>query len=626
MNQKLTILWTIIALCCLALAACGTTDKKLIVDSDVSEELLPEDASQEVAGDCQQACEDKQCGQVGECDCGSCAEGETCNDKFVCEKEGPACEAVCEAFSIECGPFNECECGDCEVGFACSADGLCEVDPCVEKCADRECGEMDGCVCGSCGQEEECGEDGLCFVVVPPCEEECTDIECGAVGDCECGDCEDDFACVGNACVEKSDPCVDVCEGKECGDFKAPDDGDCDCGTCTDGFYCNEDGMCIEESTSCDDLCSDLDCGMAEECDCGECGENETCTDNECIPDVIDPCADACEGQECGDDNGCFCGVCTFGQCVGGACACVPNCGEIECGPDGCGGSCGECPGSQVCAWDGKCHNDCDPAQIPFSEDVQKIVSLVFGDGGYQGEALDVDNNPGTCAPSGNCEGGLDNSLAGLFGQIEMFIDVNAQMMTAVEDGSLCMLAEMLGPKYDGTPFTINMFMGGPILPKGQCNFQTQTCNYEVFAEGIDGESCKPVMWFDNATVVEGYLHAGGPEYKFSMMLAFFPGAPLIVTLDMAQIAGDVVLSPNGAIMTLDNGVIGGALAKEKLMAAVDNMPDDIGLPISKDMIKNLLNLFITNDMDANGDGDYESASTGMKFNSIEGNISGIAL
>lgn len=35
--------------------------------------------------------------------------------------------------------------------------------------------------------------------------------------------------------------------------------------------------------------------------------------------------------------------------------ACAPYCGDAECGPDGCGGSCGECPEGTVCGALGIC-------------------------------------------------------------------------------------------------------------------------------------------------------------------------------------------------------------------------------------------------------------------------------
>jgi hypothetical protein len=57
------------------------------------------------------------------------------------------------------------------------------------------------------------------------------------------------------------------------------------------------------------------------------------------------------------------------------ASACVPHCKFKECGPDGCGGSCGECEGFSVCSDEGLCEsqegNSCDTpfliGALPFS-------------------------------------------------------------------------------------------------------------------------------------------------------------------------------------------------------------------------------------------------------------------
>jgi hypothetical protein len=71
-------------------------------------------------------------------------------------------------------------------------------------------------------------------------------------------------------------------------------------------------------------------------------------------------CLPRCQNRECGPDG---CGG-SCGECPGndtcdtstGQCVCQPKCGGKECGPNGCGGSCGECPDSHTCALDtGQC-------------------------------------------------------------------------------------------------------------------------------------------------------------------------------------------------------------------------------------------------------------------------------
>ncbi len=153
------------------------------------------------------------------------------------------------------------------------------------------------------------------------------------------------------------------------------DSGDDDGGTggaacdpaCEDGFTCN-DGTCVadttpvedtiegEDDTTVDPGCADAcagKCGMVGECDCGGCDVGFACVQatNTCEEEVVD-CDAACTNKECGDGGvaGCNCGACdagftcndTTGVCEEGVCE--PDCTGKQCGPDGCGGSCGLCP------------------------------------------------------------------------------------------------------------------------------------------------------------------------------------------------------------------------------------------------------------------------------------------
>jgi len=76
-----------------------------------------------------------------------------------------------------------------------------------------------------------------------------------------------------------------------------------------------------------------------------------------------DCCLPQCDGKVCGPDGcGMTCGECPGAQdaCVEGACVCQPSCGGKVCGDDGCGGSCGDCTGLQDACVDGQCA--CQPA------------------------------------------------------------------------------------------------------------------------------------------------------------------------------------------------------------------------------------------------------------------------
>jgi hypothetical protein len=448
---------------------------------------------------------------------------------------------------------------------------------CTKVCEGLECGEKDGCTCGTCGEGETCGTDNMCAAErTEECVEKCAAAECGDVEGCDCGTCGEGFECQTNACVPEGTDCTAACEGKECGEVEG-----CDCGACEDGFECNASNMC------------------------------------ECVP----VCADG-DGNafECGDDGcGGSCGDCAYGECTDHACVCEPQCDGKDCGPDGCGGQCGTCEDGFICQA-GACLEKGVCTMDAVTENVQKVVYMEIGKGGKAGEALDVDGDPDTCAPAGDCEDGLNNQLSGLLGQLEQFVDADAEIANALAEGSIILVAEMVDMAIDGTEFTMNMYIGE--LAEEGCDFQTAKCGYYVKPDSFDPVSCKPVIAFENTTITDGKLVAGGPDNIFKVTIPVSEDLILDVTANMAQVTGDVTGDGDG--MMIENGLIGGAVRKDKLMEAVDLIPEDAELPVSKDMIKNLLDMFIQPDVDTDDDGTPDGASIGVKFSTIAGTITGL--
>ncbi len=314
---------------------------------------------------CTPACDGKNCGPDG-CggECGTCGDGFYCDDTQNCKE--------CSCGDKQCGE-DQCgqSCGECGEGFFCDADGYCQECTCEGKtCGGDGCGNP----CGTCPAGQACA-NGTCTADVPF---ECQVHETPGCPGCECEACvcamdslccdpdwywdqfcvqECQYDCNGPACDSF---CFPACEGLVCGD-----DG-CGgaCGTCPEGTYCGAGGKACLPCTCEGKQCGDDGCGNS----CGECAEGETCANGVCVPAGCTPqdgpgCGGcACEACVCAADSFC-CEVAWDELCVeacsvdcGANCPCVPNCGDAECGDDGCGGQCppgcgeGEFCDAGVCA------------------------------------------------------------------------------------------------------------------------------------------------------------------------------------------------------------------------------------------------------------------------------------
>ncbi|MBM4353817.1 MAG: formylglycine-generating enzyme family protein, partial [Deltaproteobacteria bacterium] len=185
------------------------------------------------------------------------------------------------------------------------------------------------------------------------CQPACVGMECGDDG-CggTCGTCPG----LQDVCFEGGCICQPVCAVKECGD----DGCGGTCGTCDEHFAC-EEGSCVYQPWCGDGAC---DADLTEDCtacplDC-PCGCGETCGEGGCA-------FTACEGKQCGSDGcGGTCGVCPGVQdaCVEGTCVCQGACEDKECGTDGCGKSCGSCSLGTSC-WEGQCYADPGLTWVP---------------------------------------------------------------------------------------------------------------------------------------------------------------------------------------------------------------------------------------------------------------------
>ena len=572
---------------------------------------------------CAPDCEGKSCGADG-CggSCGDCADLQECSDSGQCECVFEACaDACCEGGQVcheDSCCLPDCEgklcgddgcggsCGGCEQGYKCSElfACVCAFEGCgVDCCTGGEICTADGCCAPQC-EGKECG-DNLCGGQCAQCPEF---TECSLQFTCECL-----FLACGGACCSGEDVCYnDACCLAQCGDKECGGDG-CggSCGSCGPNATCGAGGKCG---------CTILECQGA----C--CGPNETCYEDQC-------CKASCDGTECGGDGcggscgqcdaGCYCGA---GMCLGSCGECVPDCTGQECGYDGCGGSCGECLGNDFCnveTW--LCEEgDC---QLPteFSGLAYKLNSLKAGKDGTEGQGVDVDNDPATCAPPNMCDGGRDNQFGALMKSLAPALGGTEPLMEAVETGDIVMVVELVAPKLDGTAFMANIFRALPAVPKDVCDFQDDYCDYLVDPDTFVPETCLPVTAFDNVQMAGNTITAGGPAYNFEFpfVLALTGGTEVILPGSHAKMVADLELDADGNILSLE-GIIGCAVPKAAIVGMVEQIPED-ALPLSKDLIMAVLDMVVNPDIDADGDGNPEAVSTGMLFHAIPGKLIGLA-
>ena len=647
---------------------------------DVVPETVAEDVQPELQPDiCSPSCDGKECGDDGCGDfCGECGENQECTAEGLCDclfelcsaaccteggvcHEGSCCTPVCDA--AVCGG-DGCggSCGECQLGYDCGEDGQCGAN-CDVLCETPECGPggMEGeCDCGLCDDGNGCTDDA------------CLDGVCEFVNNDEA--CDDGNPCTGpDMCADAScaGPLLpaDELEGLNClcqvnSDCLPLEDGN----VCNGTLFCNLNGIpsvCEVDAATVLDCDDSIECtmdscdaitGCAHEVQHEVCDDEQECTTNACIAqmgclnskkqddtacgegfpniclDGLCTCVSQCDGKECGADGcGGWCGVCDIGcecaegTCIGGCGECIPECDGIDCGPDGCGGSCGTCEGNTFCnteTWlcdDGQC-------QIPteFPGDNLKVTWLKMGTSGQEGQAVDVDQDPDTCAPAADCADGRDNQFAGFLKSIAIALGGTEPLVESVEDGKLTLLYEMKDVKMDGTEFTLNIYRGDAVLPKEECNFQTEVCDYEVLLESFNEDTCLPVTTFDNSQLLGNTLVGGGQGYFFAFpfVLGLAEGKAITFMASSTRIVATVQFDEEGKPTQID-GIIGCAIPEADILTIADAIPED-KLPLPKAVIVALLQSVVNPDIDSDGDGVDDAVSASMLFTAKPGNIVGL--
>ena len=284
------------------------------------------------------------------CSNGTCVPtnvGGACSDGNLCTENDACLNGQCKGAPIDCNDGNPCTAND-----ACE-DGECVSDNVP---AGNECEDGDVCTLGFCDGAGACVSSSKCDDG-NPCNGEETCSAAGVCGDGVAINCNDGNPCTMDSCETDSGECVNIAvlDETSCGDEgEACIGGECLADWCKAGdkpecLFETIDGQAMVNVVVCELPDEEATYGTLATTTCGPQGEfwcdfaNAKCVqleacmqDSDCLPD-----------QACQD-----------GACVP---ICTPQCTDLECGPDGCGGTCGTCGADEACD-DGLCEAVCVPA------------------------------------------------------------------------------------------------------------------------------------------------------------------------------------------------------------------------------------------------------------------------
>ena len=580
-----------------------------------------------------------------------------CNDGLTCTTDRCGDEGVCE-WTVRAGT--------CLIGGACRDAGYTSPASSCAACVPTEnpfgystlsdgtgcddgnaCTLADACTAGVCGGTElSCDDDNAC--TTNACDSELGCVFPPVLDGAECDD--------NNACTQNNTCIRGVCRGDavRCNDGNACTDDTCDPETgceainhdraCSDGDACTSGDVCVDGScvpagpTDCDDgnACTIEICDEFAGCtyvpSLSPCctGSVSICDDgNPCTTDLCDAetlgCAYENNTVSCTDGNACTSGDrCSEGECAAGAptvCNDGNDCTEDFCRPDsGCSATAVSgvaCEDGDECTSDDLCNAGvctsgavtcvCEPE---FGLDAVVFTTIAIGSGGRTGQALNLDNNATTCAPAGDCSGGIDNAL----GILATF--ANDPLAEALAGGSLSLLLDL--DNIARNPFQASLYTGDLATPDVPCDPATETCAYTVSRGSFDA-TCTPQILLP-ATRAGSLVFAGGPSSVFPLEVPFGDGATLTLTLFQVRFEGTLTLEGD-RIVSLE-GVIGGAVRKTDLIAALNAIPPE-SLPLDPAAIISALNALVATDIDTNGDGTPDASSIGLRVSGRRASIVG---
>ena len=294
MKNSLLPLWAAVCMCGAGCVAWQPLDEEGAV---VSGPIKPAGDQCEVDSQCQpsgnpcmvSACVDNVCATVA-------APADTaCDDADACTAGDVCVGGTCHGTAITCDDADECTDDTCDPATGCKFTANTvpcdDADACTagDTCKDGACVPGTVLYVGCCTADVQCGALGFAWGYNVPCA---TTPECPQDMQCVSGQCVPAFYDAG-CTVDPEDTPADFLSGKT--------------GRCTTCRDEDANGVCLAVEFFCAEGFDD-DRDLLVDCDDPDCA-----LDPVCLP------------------------------------TCTPNCAGLACGPNGCGGSCGDCTGNTVC-------------------------------------------------------------------------------------------------------------------------------------------------------------------------------------------------------------------------------------------------------------------------------------
>jgi hypothetical protein len=211
---------------------------------------------------------------------------------------------------------------------------------------------------------------------------------------------------------------------------------------------------------------------------------------------------------------------------------------------------------------------------IQFSPHVLRVTSLTLPPTGHPGDGIDLDMNPLTCAPTGDCSGGVDNFLGLLSSLVP---DINTSIAAALSSGDIHIILE-IDDLADGNQL-VNGYQGELDDGDPGCssvNSGAEVCNYVVSGVDLDTRTCDKQADINFPVTISGLpaspaaVNGGGPQSSFTIAVPVL-GIELALTVRNVQLVSSVVHS--GGVVQSATGILGGAIIHRQLKQTINSLP-----------------------------------------------------